>query len=94
MKSGYVYIITNAYKNVIYIGVTSNLKDRIYQHKCGEGSEFSKKYRLNRLVWFEEYPNIKDAIFREKQIKNWKRKWKINLIREFNPKLRDLYEEI
>lgn len=94
MKKGYVYIITNKYHTVYYTGVTSDLKERIYQHKSGSGSLFASKYNLTKLVWFDEYPDIRTAIEREKQIKNWRRSWKINLIKELNPTLRDLYEEI
>jgi len=94
MKKGYVYIMTNKDQNVFYTGVTSNLSKRIYEHKIGEGSSFTKKYNLNKLVWFDEYPTIRDAIEAEKRIKKWRRQWKIELIEEFNPGYRDLYNEI
>ncbi|MEX2346234.1 MAG: GIY-YIG nuclease family protein [Balneolaceae bacterium] len=94
MKKGYVYIITNKNNTVFYTGVTSNLTERIYQHKTGIGSFFTSKYNLRKLVWFDEYPGIRDAIEREKQIKNWRKSWKINLIKELNPTMRDLYDEI
>ena len=94
MKKGYVYIITNNYHTVLYVGVTSSLADRIYHHKKGEGSDFTRKYNLKKLVWFDEYPSIKDAIEREKQIKNWRREWKFNLIKSINPYLKDLYDDL
>lgn len=92
MKNGYVYILTNKYHTVFYIGVTSDLESRIYDHKNGKGSIFTRKYNLKNLVWFDEFPRIEDAISREKQLKNWKREWKINLIKAQNPEFRDLYE--
>lgn len=94
MKKGYVYIMTNKDHNVFYTGVTSNLPKRVYKHKIGEGSWFTKKYNLNKLVWFDEYPTMRDAIEAEKRIKKWRRQWKIDLIEKFNPGYRDLYEEI
>lgn len=73
MKGGYVYILTNKHNTVLYTGVTSQLKNRIYKHKKGTASLFTSKYNLNKLVWFGEFPTIRQAIDREKQIKNWKR---------------------
>jgi putative endonuclease len=89
MKDYYVYIITNT-KKTLYIGVTNNLERRIYEHKNKLIDGFSKKYNLNKLVYFETCSEIKDAIKREKQIKNWHREWKINLIESLNPKWADL----
>lgn len=94
MKGGFVYIITNKRNTVLYVGVTSQLKARIFDHKTGAGCKFSAKYKLNKLVWFDEFPRIREALNREKQIKNWKREWKFNLIREFNPKFKDLYDDL
>jgi putative endonuclease len=93
-KSGYTYIIANEYRNVIYIGVTSNLIGRIYEHKNGLGSVFTKKYKCTDLVFHEWYSDIKHAIEREKQLKNWKRDWKFNLIKAENPLMVDLYETL
>ncbi len=94
MKSGFVYIITNKRNTVLYVGVTSQLKARIFDHKSGEGCKFSVKYKLDKLVWFDEFPRMRDALDREKQIKNWKREWKFNIIREFNPEFKDLYDDL
>jgi putative endonuclease len=93
MKNGYVYIIGNE-KPVLYIGVTSNLVKRISQHKQHVIKGFSSKYHIIKLLYFEEYPTIIEAIEREKQLKNWHRQWKLNLIITVNPIFRDLYETI
>ena len=70
-RDGYVYILTNGYNNVLYTGVTSDLKGRVYQHKRKEVDGFSKKYNLNKLVYYEVAESIESAIAREKQIKGW-----------------------
>lgn len=93
MKTGYVYIIGNRWKTTLYIGVTSNLKRRILEHKAGCGSGFSKRYNLNELLYFEVIPGMLAAIAREKQLKNWHRDWKWNLVKKTNPKLKDLAED-
>ena len=82
-----MYIVTNKYRTTFYIGITSNLNKRITEHKLGKGSSFTSKYNLIDLVYFEEFSEIKQAILREKQLKNWKHEWKLNLIKEKNPKL-------
>lgn len=87
---GYVYIISNKTNNVIYIGVTNNLSRRLYEHKEGLINGFSKKYKINKLLYYEEYSSFKEAIQREKQLKNWHREWKFNLIKSLNPQLDDL----
>lgn len=89
-KIGYVYILGNQ-KPVLYIGVTANPLVRIYRHKHGVGSLFTKKYNIHKLLYIEKFESIWEAIKREKQIKNWRREWKINLIRSKNPNLDDLY---
>ena len=94
MKPGTVYMMTNKHNTTIYTGVTSRLKKRAWEHKTGQGSVFTAKYNLHKLVWFDEYPDIRDAIAREKQIKNWKRAWKIELIKPMNPEFRDLYDDL
>jgi putative endonuclease len=86
----YVYIITNKFNTTFYIGVTNNLTRRIYEHKEKFVSGFSKKYNLTKLVYFEQVENIESAIAREKQLKNWHRNWKINLIKQSNPLFKDL----
>lgn len=91
-KKGYTYIITNKKNGVLYIGVTSNLSKRIYEHKNGLMDGFSKKYNLKKLVYYEICDDITNAIQREKQLKNWHRDWKINLIEKENPNWDDLAE--
>jgi len=94
MKGGFVYIVTNKYNPTLYTGATSDLKERVYDHKTGTGSDFTSKYKLNKLVWFDDFPTIEEAIHREKQIKKWKREWKMKMITAFNPDFRDLYDDI
>jgi putative endonuclease len=89
MKNYYVYILTNKSKT-FYIGVTNNLDRRIYEHKNKLIDGFTKKYNLDRLVYFEVFNNIEDAISREKQLKNWHRQWKINLVELVNKEWKDL----
>ncbi len=91
MKQPTVYILTNKRNGTLYVGVTSDLIKRIYQHKNNLADGFSKKYHTHMLVYFEQHQSMEAAITREKQIKEWKRKWKINLIEKNNPYWRDLY---
>ncbi len=88
-----MYIVSNIRRTVFYTGVTSNLHTRVWQHKNGEGSVFTKKYNLKYLMYYEELPTITQAIEREKQIKRWHRQWKINLIKSTNPGMKDLAED-
>ena len=90
MKSFFVYIITNQSHGTLYIGVTNDIERRLYEHRKGIVEGFSKKYGLHVLVYCEETPSIDDAIAREKQLKNWRRQWKINLIESVNPKWSNL----
>ncbi|MFC4721169.1 GIY-YIG nuclease family protein [Geojedonia litorea] len=90
----WVYIITNKPKGVLYIGVTSNLDQRMEMHIEGKGSYFTSKYKLKLLVYYEEFQYIKEAIYREKQLKNWHRDWKINLIETVNPNWVYLWDPI
>lgn len=85
--------MSNLNRTTFYIGVTNNIERRVIEHKSGTGSKFSSKYKLFELVYFEEFQNIKDAINRETQLKNWHREWKINLIKTINPEMKDLYIE-
>ena len=87
-----VYIMSNLHATVLYIGVTSNLEQRVWQHKQGEGGSFTSKYNCNCLLYYEDYQNVSKAIEREKQLKNWHRDWKFNLIKQENPELKDLAE--
>lgn len=95
MKTYYVYIITNKPRGTLYIGVTSNLVRRIYEHKnkLAETS-FSKKYDLDKLVYFEATLEITSALELEKRLKRYNREWKINLINKFNPIWEDLYSSL
>lgn len=94
MSKGYVYFLTNFQRTTLYIGVTSNLSKRIWEHKEGKGSAFTSKYKLTILVYAEEFDSIVDAIGREKQLKNWHKDWKWNLAKEQNPKLEDWYDTL
>lgn len=94
MKDYYVYIMTNKICSVLYIGVTGNLVRRVYEHKNKLIEGFTKKYSINKLVYFETTENIEDAIRREKQLKGWRRDRKNNLIEQKNPLWKDLYEDI
>ncbi|MCJ7704619.1 MAG: GIY-YIG nuclease family protein [Desulfobacterales bacterium] len=86
----YVYILTNKNNKVLYIGVTNDLERRIFEHKNKLVEGFTKKYNLNKLIYYEMTEDINSAIEREKQLKNWHRDWKINLINSFNPTWKDL----
>ncbi len=92
--AGYIYIVTNKKRGVLYIGVTARLKERIVQHKESLIPGFTQKYKTNKLVYFEEYSDIRDAITREKRLKKWNRDWKIHLIEKMNPEWRDFFYEI
>ncbi|MAZ76126.1 MAG: endonuclease [Micavibrio sp.] len=92
--SAYVYIITNKKDGTLYIGVTSNLQKRVWEHKEKIMSGFSKKYNLDRLVYFEVLDDVENAIHREKRLKKYKREAKIKLIEKENSQWADLYENI
>lgn len=89
-----VYIMTNTHNTVLYTGVTNNLARRAYEHKNGMGGVFTKKYNVQKLVYYEIGDNIHSAIEREKQIKGGSRKKKVDLINSMNPEWKDSYEEI
>ncbi len=93
MKGGFVYIMTNKHNTTLYTGVTSNLTKRILQHKKGEYPDsFTDQFLCHKLVWFEAYSSITEAIDMEKRIKKWRRVWKEDLIRSKNPEWIDLSE--
>jgi putative endonuclease len=94
MKGGWVYIITNKRNGTLYVGVTSDIARRAWEHREGVAEGFSKRYGLKRLVYVERHDEIAGAIQREKRMKTWPRAWKINLIRESNPGWADLYETL
>ena len=93
-KQYYVYILASKRNGTLYIGVTSDLLKRVYEHKKNLVDGFTKKYNVHKLVYYEINNNIEIAIKREKQIKKWNRKWKINLIESTNYNWRDLYFEL
>ncbi len=86
----FVYIMASISK-VVYIGITNNVYERTLQHKQGINQGFTKKYKCHKLVYYETYTSVYEAITREKQLKNWHRQWKINLIEKYNPEWRDLF---
>jgi len=90
MQYSFVYIMTNTYRTTFYIGITSNLEKRVTEHADGIGSLFTKKYNLKDLVYYEKFTDINQALDRERQLKNWHKEWKLNLIRKTNPKLETL----
>ena len=94
MAGGWLYIMTNRAYGVLYIGVTSSLPHRAMQHRNGTGSDFCRRYRLDRLVYAERHETIMDAITREKAVKAWKRAWKVELIKSINPKWVDLFDTL
>lgn len=94
MKEGYVYILSNSKRTVLYTGVSSDLLNRTFNHKKSQGSEFSTKFRTYFLMYYEVHQNMYEAIRREKQIKRWNKDWKLNLIRTVNPEMKDLWGEI
>ncbi len=94
MRQYCVYILTNKHNTVLYIGVTGNLKRRLHEHQAKQTQGFTAKYNVGKLVYFEQTENVMSALQREKQLKNWHRQWKINLITESNPDWKDLSFEI
>ena len=94
MKQAFVYIMANERNGTIYIGVTSDLLKRVLQHKQNLFKGFTKKYLIHQLVYYEVSDSINSAIVREKQLKKWKRLWKLKLIESINPEWEDLYERI
>lgn len=94
MKSPCVYIVASKRNGTLYIGVTSDLRNRIWQHKNKIVPGFTEKYNANILVYYEQGESMLGALQREKQLKKWNRSWKIRLIEKGNPKWRDLYDEL
>jgi putative endonuclease len=94
MSGGWVYIITNKPRGTLYVGVTSDIQRRAWEHREGLIDGFTKRYGLKLLVYAERHEEIEQAIQREKLIKHWSREWKVNLILEVNPDWRDLYETL
>ena len=90
----YVYIMASRRNGTLYVGVTNDLIRRVYEHKNDLVEGFTDKYRVHKLVYWEQSENIESAIEREKQLKHWKRKWKLTLIEEHNAGWHDLYEQL
>ena len=93
-KQPAVYILTSKRNGTLYIGVTSNLVKRVWEHKKDQVEGFTSKYKIHTLVWYELHDTMKSALVREKRLKGWKRQWKLELIENNNPDWRDLYAEI
>ncbi len=94
MHQSYVYILASKKRGTLYIGVTSDLVKRIFEHKNNFVEGFTQKYHVHQLVYYEVFEDINNAILREKQLKKWNRVWKFELIENFNPEWRDLYNEV
>jgi putative endonuclease len=86
-----VYMMASRRNGTLYVGVTNNLAIRVHQHMTGAGGAFTRKYGVTRLVWYEFHADIREAIAREKRLKKWERRWKLELIEGFNPEWADLY---
>lgn len=93
-SGGWVYIMADRYCGAMYTGVTADLAARIQQHRTGDGSDFCRRYGLDRLVWAEFTPSIADAIAHERRVKRWRREWKFDLIERGNPEWLDLYDQL
>lgn len=94
MRTYFIYIMASKKNGTPYIGVTNDLIRRVWQHKNDVHNGFSKKYQVHRLVWYEAHRDVNEAIQREKQMKKWRRQWKINVIEEQNPDWYDLYDDL
>ena len=94
MKQPVVYILASQRNGTLYIGVTSDVAKRIWQHKNDVFEGFTKKYGIHLLVYFEQHEDMENAIIREKRLKKWNREWKIRLIEENNPNWNDLYDSL
>ncbi len=94
MKTYYVYALASKKNGTLYIGVTNELRRRVWQHKNDVHEGFTKRYGVHMLVWYESTNDIHGALKREKQMKKWNRQWKINLIEKTNPEWQDLYNEL
>ena len=94
MKTYYIYILASKRNGTLYIGITNDLTRRVFEHKTGLVNGFTKKYSVNKLVYFESTSDVNAAILREKRLKKWKRQWKIELIEKSNPDWNDLSERL
>jgi putative endonuclease len=94
VRAYWVYILANKPRGTLYIGVTNGLIFRVERHKAGKASSFTRKYKVHQLVWFQEFADVREAIQREKTMKEWPRAWKVNLIERTNPHWEDLYPSL
>ena len=94
MLGYFVYIMASGRNGTIYVGVTSDLARRVYQHRSGEVEGFTSRHGVKQLVWYEAHDDVTAAIQREKNIKHWSRAWKLALVEKDNPDWRDLYEDL
>lgn len=94
MKQFFVYIMASKRNGTLYVGVTSDITKRVYEHKNGIFKGFTEKYQVKDLVYYEPHENAESAIGREKNIKAWKRIWKLRMIEEMNPEWKDLYDSL
>jgi putative endonuclease len=94
MRTFYVYILASQKGGTLYIGVTNDIGRRVFEHRSGEGDSFTRRYKVFRLVYYETFPTAREAIAREKSLKKWPRKWKIELIERINPNWFDLYRSL
>jgi putative endonuclease len=94
MKNYFVYLLASQKNGTLYVGVTNDLIRRVWEHKNDFVEGFTKHYQIHRLVWYEETTDVTSAIQREKQIKKWRRQWKINLIEKENPEWEDLFDQL
>lgn len=93
-RGGWVYIMSDRYRGAMYVGVTACLAARVHQHRNGDGSDFCRRYGLDKLVWAERGETIQECIAHEKRLKRWHRAWKFELIERGNPAWRDLFETL
>jgi putative endonuclease len=94
MRRAWVYVVTNRPNGTLYVGVTSDLPRRAFEHRSGQVEGFTRKYGLTQLVWYEPHDDIRTAIQREHTMKHWPRAWKVKLIHAMNPEWQDLYETL
>jgi putative endonuclease len=94
MKGGTVYLLASGRNGTLYVGVTSDLPGRMYEHRESLTPGFTRRFGVKQLVWYENHTRIEDAVQREKNLKHWLRKWKLALIEKTNPQWRDLYREM
>lgn len=94
MQAYWTYMLASKPHGTLYIGVTNGLIRRVEQHRAGTASAFTRRYKVHRLVWYEEFANIQEAIQREKTMKEWSRAWKVNLVERTNPHWMDLFPSL